>query len=586
MKKRRLAALVLTTLFLMTTLVAMTAPAAAEGEGKVYRTYLTADCPILNGHDSVEISLQTTHNYCSSPLYRTYPTADGKGFEYIGDLADGLPVQIDDYNWQIKIREEACWHDGTPINADTIIYSWKMLLDPIMANQMADFVANNSVTIVNAVEYYMQGTSNTVAWEDVGIKKVDDYTIQITTVDANNQVDVCAQFTDRSTFPVYEPYYEAGMNEERTETTYGTTMDNWMGCGPYKLVTWEYDNIQVYEKNPDHWLADLFHYDRVEVRIIPEMNARVELWEQGLLDDLTPDSNTIETYIDDPRMVSYPSLSVFHIDINCKNPNNPISGSVAYRKALYHAIDREVIARDLFGYLKPSGVYVSEMAGIQSESHLTYRESEQGKAVEAMVESWGPYGYYPDLARDYLAQAFEECGLGEDDVVTVIFAIDESDTSWKATAEYLMEQFPVIFEGKLQLEIVTYAGMSATDFKATGDDKWDLSPNDWTRTASYTYPYTCFYYYLSTYGSHPNNFFVEEFEEQYALCETSEVRSDYTRMLEETKKLEEIYLENVIHIPVIQNVNYQLFSDRLDLAVETYIPVLGWGTMYGDIAEE
>lgn len=232
MKKRRLAALVLTTLFLMTTLVAMTAPAAAEGEGKVYRTYLTADCPILNGHDSVEISLQTTHNYCSSPLYRTYPTADGKGFEYIGDLADGLPVQIDDYNWQIKIREEACWHDGTPINADTIIYSWKMLLDPIMANQMADFVANNSVTIVNAVEYYMQGTSNTVAWEDVGIKKVDDYTIQITTVDANNQVDVCAQFTDRSTFPVYEPYYEAGMNEERTETTYGTTMDNWMAAAP------------------------------------------------------------------------------------------------------------------------------------------------------------------------------------------------------------------------------------------------------------------------------------------------------------------------------------------------------------------
>lgn len=34
MKKRRLAALVLTTLFLMTTLVAMTAPAAAEGGRK------------------------------------------------------------------------------------------------------------------------------------------------------------------------------------------------------------------------------------------------------------------------------------------------------------------------------------------------------------------------------------------------------------------------------------------------------------------------------------------------------------------------------------------------------------------------
>lgn len=570
-----------------TTETTTTETTTTESEGKVYRTYLSSDCPILNAHDSVESTLQTPYNYCSSPLYRAIPTEDGLGYEYIGDLASELPIQIDDYTWQIKIREEAHWNDEakTPINADTFMYSFKMQLDPILSNQMMDFLADYTITIVNAADYARQGTSNTISWDDVGIKKIDDYTIQITTVDVNTQNEVCNHFTDRSTFPVYEPYYEAGMNADRTETTYGTTLDNWMGCGPYTFETWEYDNIHVYKKNPDHWLADLFNYDTVEIRIIPEMNARVELWEQGLLDDLSPDANTIETYIDDPRMVSYPSLSVYHIDINCKNPNNPICGTVAYRKALYHAIDREVIARDLFGYMEPTGTYVNGMAGISSENKLTYRESEQGKAVTAMVEEWGPYGYNPDLAREYLAQAYAEAGVSDDTVVEVILAIDSTDSAWKATGEYLLEEWAEIFEGKISLKIVTYAGMSATDWKSTGDDKWDLSPNDWTRGVSRTLPYTCFYYYLSTYGSHPNNYFNEEFEAQYAVCDSAEVRADYNRVLDETKKLEELYLEYVIHIPVVQVVNYNMFSDRLVLPVSTYIPGFGWGTMYGDIVE-
>ena len=71
---------------------------------------------------------------------------------------------------------------------------------------------------------------------------------------------------------------------------------------------------------------------------IRDRNARIELWEQGQLDIFTPNGDTLETYIDDPRLVEYGSNSVFHIDINCKNPNNPISGSDNYRKAIYHAL--------------------------------------------------------------------------------------------------------------------------------------------------------------------------------------------------------------------------------------------------------
>ena len=563
------------------------APAAEEPAApaeKVYRTYLGDDCPILNGHDSVESMLQTPHDYCSSPLFRKVPTADGKGFEYIGDLAAELPTQIDEYTWQIKIREEAKWHNGDPINADTFMYSFKMQLDPILANQMGNFLANQSIAIVNAEEYMLQGTAGTVAWEDVGIKKIDDYTIQITTVAPNTEAEFCAHFVDRSTFPVYEPYYEAGMNESRTETTYGTTLENWMGCGPYFFEEWIVDSMHVYTRNPDHWLADYFSHDKVEVRIVPEMNAKVELWEQGKLDSLIPDGNTIDTYIDDPRMVDYPTITVYHIDINCKNPNNPLSGNLNYRKALYHAMNREVIANDLFGYMEPSGTYVNGQAGILSSDRLTYRESSYGQEVTAMVDSWGPYGYNPELAMEYFEKACAEEGVGADEVIKVIYVIGDSDHTWQKVGEYLKEEFPVIFDGRMEIEIVTTA-LSGTEFKKTGDDKWDLSPNDWGRSASRTAPYQCFYYYLTSYSGGPNNYHVDEFDAQFAVCDAPELKQDYDKMLQETKKLEEIYLDTVIHIPMVQDVTYQMFSDRLQLPVETYIPGFGWGEMFGEIVE-
>ena len=108
--------------------------ASAEATGtKVYKTYMGSDTPILNAHNSVETSLDTPTSYCGSFLYRTVPDEDGNGFHYIGDIAAELPVQIDEVTWQIPIRKEACWANGDPINADTMIYSFKMLLDPLLA---------------------------------------------------------------------------------------------------------------------------------------------------------------------------------------------------------------------------------------------------------------------------------------------------------------------------------------------------------------------------------------------------------------------------------------------------------------------
>ncbi len=59
--------------------------------------------------------------------------------------------------WKFTLRNDLCWEDGTPINADTFIYSGKELLDPVMKNRRADSWYSGDTSIYNAHNYFYQG---------------------------------------------------------------------------------------------------------------------------------------------------------------------------------------------------------------------------------------------------------------------------------------------------------------------------------------------------------------------------------------------------------------------------------------------
>ena len=568
-----------------------TDPNAGNEDYKIFYTYLSTDVDTLNGMGTVQEANDTPLSWCNSYLWRAVPNDDGMGYHYIPDLAADMPKQIDELTWEFTIRDGAKWHNGDPITADTFMFTFKAVLDPKMANPMATFLADDSITIKNAYDYMLQGTEGhpaTMDWEEVGIKQIDDMTIQITTATPVNEKDVCTHFTLRSNLPVHPETFTAGLTEDGTRTLYGTDLDHWMGCGPYFFDSWTRDSVQVYKKNPDHWLADYFNYDEVQVRIVPEMNARVQLFESGQLDSLSPDASTIETYIDDPRMVSYPSIMVYDFDVNVKNTSNPVSGSINFGRAMYHAMNREVIARDIFGHMEPTGTYINGMAGALSQSGLTYRESKYGKEVWDMIEGWSAEGevcgYNPELAYEYLLKAFEERNLPADTVITVKVLNTGGSSEGSRCCELFMEEWPEIFHGQVQVEPYTVADGLSLDIMETEPENWDIVLMDWGRSLSRTLPYQVYYYHTKDYTGRPTFTYTDRFEAQFAACEA--VKSgDYETILQETQKLEIIALEDVISIPVVQAVNYEMFSDRLELPMKQYVPGFGWGSMFGDIVE-
>ena len=113
---------------------------------------------------------------------------DGKdpyeGFAIVPEMAESDPVDVTEavkgmdnnkygipadakegYAYKIALNKNACWADGTPINADTYVYSMKQLLDPVMRNyRSVDYTSDStSLVIANGKAYLYQGTTE---WAD------------------------------------------------------------------------------------------------------------------------------------------------------------------------------------------------------------------------------------------------------------------------------------------------------------------------------------------------------------------------------------------------------------------------------------
>ena len=43
--------------------------------------------------------------------------------------------------------------NGDPLNADTVMYSYKMLSDPKLLNSRASYFSSNTITVLNGTEY-------------------------------------------------------------------------------------------------------------------------------------------------------------------------------------------------------------------------------------------------------------------------------------------------------------------------------------------------------------------------------------------------------------------------------------------------
>jgi oligopeptide transport system substrate-binding protein len=226
----------------------------------------------------------------------------------------------------LTLRRDGKWTNGDPVTARDFEWSWKRTISPELA---ADY-AYQFFGIAGASEYN-ECKKNCAAMRDkVGVKAVDDHTLQIRLVAP--QPWFLQQLAHHSFLAVHRPTVEK-FGEKWTEAA------NIVTNGPFKLARWEHNSRIDLVKNEQWRNADQVTLTRVNGRMISDGTTAVQAFEAGEIDatsNLPPEETP--RLKETPEYNQYEALGTYYYGVNVKNVADP-----KQRQAMALAVPRQTI---------------------------------------------------------------------------------------------------------------------------------------------------------------------------------------------------------------------------------------------------
>lgn len=225
------------------------------------------------------------------------------------------------------LRRDVRWHDGRPVTAEDVKFTFDMAKDP----SAGSLIGSAYVAMVQSAEV------------------VDSFTIKFTFVQPHAQA--------------LEDFWWAPMPKHLLENVSATDMRNApfnrqpVGSGPFRFAQWQANQRLVLERNPDfpEGLGGPPPLQRVVFRVIPEPSTMLtELTTGGVHVDvpLPPDQVRQVEGNDNLRLFAFPGKTVYYIGWNNSRP--PFN-SANVRRALSMAVNRQqIIDALLFGQGTPA----------------------------------------------------------------------------------------------------------------------------------------------------------------------------------------------------------------------------------------
>jgi oligopeptide transport system substrate-binding protein len=393
---------------------------------------------------------------------------------YFPRMAETLPVDLDNHGlkWQIQLKTNLSFHDGTIIDAETFIYTYQQLLNPLLKNQNAFiFYDEDYLNVVNAKAYYEQTNedyvSNLVPFESVGIELVDDFTFNLILNEAKTQWEVTEMLSDAITSVVHPVKFEESKNEEGTSSNYGVDEHTLMTYGPYEIHEWVSDSHIHLVKDETHYASEQYAIENISFIMLEDLNEALTLFNNDEL-DFTLLSNFQLAQMHNHENIKLRSDSnVFRLAFSIDRPTkvNPIMQYETFRQAIYFAIDRELLIETIYNQNIPVQGFLSLIHYANHENTVTYRQTTQGQDV---LNDFYPssYGFNPVLAKTLFDQAYAEAildGVIEiNDVVELEFTYADG-ARFEAFANFLKTHLESIFGSNFEFVKNPLPGELLTD---------------------------------------------------------------------------------------------------------------------------
>lgn len=334
-------------------------PAVSPVSGGTLHVSLQADPTTLDPTQAGLTAIWKVIEHVYDTLVRVDPTLAA-----IPGLAESWDISDDATVYTFHLREGVVFHDGTPLTADDVLFSYTRVLDPATAAvNAANFLSVKGAAAFNS------GEATTLE----GIVVLDPATIQITLEEPD--ASFLTILSTAGSIIVSKAFVEAN-NGDFSQVANGT--------GPFIFKEYIPATSVSLEKNPNYWEPGLPYLDAIEAVIASDDTARTGSLIQGSSDfiEYAPlrDVDTLAG-TDGLQIAGDELTNIRYLGINlAREPFNILQ----VRQAIAIAIDRApIIESAVFGH----GVGVdtvfapSYWAGFERE--VPAPDIEQAKALLA-----------------------------------------------------------------------------------------------------------------------------------------------------------------------------------------------------------
>ncbi len=335
------------------------AMAAEQVDGKLYM--------VIAGRQSVShldpaLKYDLAVRMMQQQLYDALVKYEGNPSEIKPWLAESWTTSEDGLTWTFKLAKNAKFHDGSPVNAEAVVYSFK-----------------RTMKINEGPAWMLEGFV-----EAEGIKAVDEHTVSFTLTKPY------AAFL--SFLPWWYIANPAVIEANAIDGDMGQAYlkENAAGSGPYLLERFEQGTAYVLKRNDDYWKGFPYENDRmggVIYRLVRESAAQRAALMKGEADIVTGLSVEERQAVDQREgieITSLPALTSFGLKMNT---TQGITADINIRKALAYAYDYDSFIKIMNGEAKlQSSPFTDAVQGMISVADMPRRDIAKAKEYLARTD--------------------------------------------------------------------------------------------------------------------------------------------------------------------------------------------------------
>jgi len=416
------------------------------------------------------------------------------GYALVPSMAASLPQPVGgrttdtgivlSNKWRMTIREGLEWayHKDTDtsklpaghekIDANDFYNTYKLALEKKWFRAISgggDFLAKSQA--IKGAKDFVDG--KITDFNQVGIKKIDDYTIEFEFVDEQAEWNVRYWLGSFVMGPINIELYNIVKDE------YGTSPEKTAYNGVFKMDYYQPDSIIRYSKNEKFHDKDEYFYTGYTYRIIEDADSRFLEFINGKLDVASLPTSKYEQFKNFPGLKRVPGTTTFRLMINGTGSVDgqkavfedstyvpvPLLANLNFKKAMYYVIDRKYLAEDVLKTSQAQMYHFTDAYLVDAAGGVPFRNTPEGIAVG---EDFSPdtHGYNADAAAAYWRLAIDELvaqGVYKNgDTIEIELRIFSGSEAQELFGNYIKETFENTFKDtqrniKVQINVVPTA---------------------------------------------------------------------------------------------------------------------------------